>query len=448
MTRRVVVTGMGWITPLGHDIPRAWPRLLAGENAIGPVTRFDAASFTTNFAAEVKDFRLADHLGDGPLCARHAAAGIGTRMALAAASQAWRQAGLGEPGQRPAGLDGRRIGMYLGAGEGSLDYENFWTANLGGWNSETRSLDDPAWARAAYAAMSPVRELEQEPNAALSHLASAFGCRGPSFNCMTACAASTQAIGEAFELIRRGDADAMLAGGAHSMIHTLGMTGFIRLTAMSKRRESPQTAARPFDQTRDGFVMGEGAGIVVLESLESAQRRGATPLAELAGYGSSADAFRITDMHPEGKGPLTAMLAALRQAGINPAEPREDGRPPVDYVSAHGTGTKENDSIETRAIKQAFAGQARRVAVSSIKSMMGHLIQAAGVVEFITCVQAIRTGMLPPTVNYQQPDHDLDLDYVPNSARDLTGSGGVDVCLSNSFGFGGQNDTVVVRRFA
>jgi len=447
MSRRVVVTGMGWITPLGHDIPTAWVRLLAGENAIGPVGRYDASSFATNFAAEVKGFELRAHLDGAALLRRHEQAGIGTQMALAAAAQAWRQAGLGEPGAKPAGVEPRRIGMYLGAGEGSLDYENFWATNLAGWDREQRRVDAAAWARAAYARMSPVRELEQEPNAALSHVASAFGCRGPSFNCMTACAASTQAIGEASELIRRGDADMMLAGGAHSMIHTLGMTGFIRLTAMSKRRESPQTAARPFDQTRDGFVMGEGAGIVVLESLESAERRGAVPLAELAGYGSSADAFRITDMHPEGKGPLAAMMGALRQAGINPSEPREDGRPPVDYISAHGTGTKENDSIETRAIKQAFGGQARRVAVSSIKSMMGHLIQAAGVVEFITCVQAIHTGMLPPTVNLEHPDPELDLDYVPNRARDTSASGGVDICLSNSFGFGGQNDTVVVRGF-
>lgn len=460
MTRRVIVTGMGWITPLGHDVPAAWGRLLAGENAIGPVTRYDASTFATNFAAEVKGFDLAAHFDDPALVARHAQAGIGTQMALAAAGQAWRQAGLGEPGRPPVGAERHRIGMYLGAGEGSLDYDNFWAANLAGWDREVRQVDSVAWARAAYAGMTPAGELEQEPNAGLSHLASAFGCRGPAFNCMTACAASTQAIGEAFEQIRRGDADVMLAGGAHSMIHTLGMTGFIRLTAMSKRRESPETASRPFDKTRDGFVMGEGAGIVVLEALDHFEaRRGRMegqgssirgplePLAELAGYGSSADAFRITDMHPDGKGPLAAMVGALRQAGINPAEPREDGRPPVDYISAHGTGTKENDSIETRAIKQAFGSQASRLAVSSIKSMMGHLIQAAGVVEFITCIQAIHTGMLPPTMNLHTPDPDLDLDYVPNKARDMNGAGGVDVCLSNSFGFGGQNDTVVVRRF-
>jgi hypothetical protein len=263
-------------------------------------------------------------------------------MALAAAAQAWRDAGLGEPGQPSTNAEPRRVGMYLGGGEGSLDYDSFWATNLAGWDAETRQLDTPAWAESAYQRMSAVRELEQEPNAALSHLASAFGCRGPAFNCMTACAAGTQSIGEASELIRRGDADVMLAGGAHSMIHTLGMTGFIRLTAMSKRRDDPQTAARPFDQTRDGFVMGEGAGIVILESLEHAQARGATPIAELAGYGSSADAFRITDMHPDGKGALAAMHGALRQAGIDPAVPREGGRPPVDYISAHGPACLKN----------------------------------------------------------------------------------------------------------
>ncbi len=440
------MTGMGWITPLGHDIASAWPRLLGGESAVGAVTRYDASSFATNFAAEVRGFDLGAHL-PGALAARHAQAGIGTQMALAAAAQAWREAGLGEAGERPVGAEPRRIGMYLGGGEGSLDYESFWATNISGWDAGERQVDSVAWARSAYERMSAVRELEQEPNAALSHLASVFGCRGPAFNCMTACAAGTQSIGEASELIRRGDADVMLAGGAHSMIHPLGMTGFIRLTAMSTRRDDPQGASRPFDQTRDGFVMGEGAGIVILERLEHAEARGATPIAELAGYGSSADAFRITDMQPEGRGAVAAMLGALGQAGIDPGEPRGDGRAPVDYISAHGTGTKENDSIETKAIKSIFGTQAPRVPISSIKSMMGHLIQAAGVVECMTCVQAIRTGMLPPTMNLHQPDPELDLDYIPNTARDLRESGGVDVCLSNSFGFGGQNDTVVVRRF-
>jgi 3-oxoacyl-[acyl-carrier-protein] synthase II len=264
---------------------------------------------------------------------------------------------------------------------------------------------------------------------------------------MTACAASTQATGEAFEIIRRGDADVMMAGGAHSMIHLLGMTGFIRLTAMSTRRDDPATASRPFNQTRDGFVMGEGAGIVILEELEHALARGATPLAEVAGFGSSADAYRITDIDPDGMGAAKAMRRALSQAGIDPEKPGPDGRPPVQYVSAHGTGTSENDGIETKAVKATFGEQAGRVPFPSLKSMMGHLIQAAGAVELIACVQSIRSGFVPPTINLDTPDPACDLDYVPNEPRDLREEGGVDVCLSNSFGFGGQNDSICVRKF-
>ncbi len=440
MTRRIVITGMGWVTPLGHDVAGVWSRLLAGESGVGPITRFDATTFTTNFAAEVRNFRAEDFIADfGP----HLHAGLNTRFALGAAAQAWRQAGL----DRARAPDPTRMGIYLGSGEGSLDFENYIAANLAAWNPQTRTVDAVRWARAAYATMSAHREIEQEPNMALAHLAAAFGCRGPANNCLTACAASTQAIGEAFEIIRRGDADAMFAGGSHTMIHPLGVTGFIRLTALSSRRDSCLTAARPFDQTRDGFVMGEGAGMLVLETLDHARARGATPLAEIVGYGSSADAFRITDIQPDGKGAQASMIQALREAGISPREPGPDGRPGVHYISAHGTGTQENDVIESRGVNAVFGPLARSIPVSSVKSMLGHLIAAAGVVELITCVQAILTGWIPPTMNLNNPDPECDLDYVPNKARDLRGAGGVDVCLSNSFGFGGQNDTLVVRRF-
>lgn len=300
--------------------------------------------------------------------------------------------------------------------------------------------------RIARAGMTAKREIEQEPHMALSYLSHAFGLRGPAFNCMTACAASTQAVGEAFETIRRGDADLMLAGGSHSMIHPLGMTGFIRLTAMSKRRDEPATASRPFDKTREGFVMGEGAGMVVLEDLEHALQRGATPLVEVAGFGSSADAFRITDIQPDGAGAQVAMRRALAQAGIDPLQRTPTGRPPVHYISAHGTGTPENDGIETTAVKSVFGPLAPQVPFSSVKSMLGHLIQAAGAVELITCVKAIQTGIAPPTINLQNPDPECDLDHVPNVARDLNALGGIDACLSNSFGFGGQNNTICVRR--
>jgi 3-oxoacyl-[acyl-carrier-protein] synthase II len=238
----------------------------------------------------------------------------------------------------------------------------------------------------------------------------------------------------------------MLAGGAHTMIHPLGMTGFIRLTAMSTRRESPQTAARPFSASRDGFVMGEGAGILVIEDAEHALRRGAKIIAEIAGYGSSADAFRITDIQPEGKGAVAAMAQACAQAGVSPREKGPDGRPLIHYISAHGTGTQENDKIETRAVKTLFGDLASKVPFSSVKSMLGHLIQAAGAVELITCVKAIETGFLPPTMNLHDAAPELDLDYVPNQPRDLRGVG-VEACLSNSFGFGGQNNTVCVRRW-
>ncbi len=435
--RRVVITGTGWVTPLGHDVDAVWERLLRGESGIAPITRFDAGTFSTNFAAEVRGFTLGGFVADpGP----HAGASHSARYALGAAAQAWRQAGL----DSFAGLDARRMGIYLGSGEGTPDFATYMAINLASWNAASRTIDDRAWARASEG-FDAQKEIEQEANMSLAHLARAFPCRGPAFNCLTACAASTQAVGEAFEIIRRGDADTMFAGGAHSMIHPLGITGFIRLTALSRRRETPATAARPFDASRDGFVMGEGAGMLVLESLEQAIGRGAAILAEVVGYGSSADAFRITDIQPEGRGAQASMLQALRQAGLSPRE-AVGGRPPVHYISAHGTGTQENDKIETAAVKAVFGPLAPRVPTSSIKSMMGHLIAAAGAVELITCVMAIRTGMLPPTMNLGTPDPVCDLDYIPNKARDAR-ERGVEVCLSNSFGFGGQNNTLIVRRY-
>lgn len=436
--RRVVITGMGWVTPLGHDVDAVWARLLKGDSAFCRVTKFDSTSFATNFAAQVRDFDFGSLF---PGAARHARAGDSTKFALVAALAAWKQAGL----DRFESFDGSRMGLYMGSGEGPLDIDSFAHACLKGWKSDTRSVDDGVWLKTALAEMDALTELEQEPNMTLAHVADAFGLQGPAFNCMTACAASTQAIGEAFEIIRRGDADLMFGGGSHTMIHPLGMTGFIRLTAMSQRRDGYETAARPFDQTRDGFVMGEGSGMLVLEELEHALARGATPLAEIAGYGSSADAFRITDIQPDGKGAVAAMSQACRQAGIDPRQVGADGRPRVHYISAHGTGTQENDRIETRAVKTLFGDHAPKVPFSSVKSMLGHLIQAAGAVELITCVQSIRTGHVPPTMNLVNQDPQCDLDYVPNASRDLRGQGGVDVCLSNSFGFGGQNDTLCVR---
>src|SRR5205085_11614422 len=303
-------------------------------------------------------------------------------------------------------LDLDRVGSCRGSGEGSLDFEAYTASALSAWKGETTAIDSVKWAQLALELMNVTRELEQEPNMPLSHLALLTGARGPAMTCLTACAASAQAIGEATEILRRGDADVMIGGGAHSMIPPFGVTGFNRLTALSTFNENPQCASRPFDAHRGGFVLGEGAGMVILETLEHAQNRGAKILAEVVGYGSTADAFRITDQDPEGMGAVVAMTEALADAKLTPSD--------VHYINAHGTGTRENDGNETLAIKKVFGEHAKNVPISSIKSMMGHLIAAAGAVEMICCVLAIRDNVLPPTTNYQNPDPECDLDYVPN----------------------------------
>jgi len=434
---RVVITGMGWVTPMGHCIDAVWKRLLTGESGIARTSIFDATTFPTTFSAEVKNYDLAQDVADA---SKHKNAGRNTRFALGACAQAWKMAGLPSLNSglstQDSGLDLDRVGIYLGSGEGSLDFDAFTLACLSAWKADTNSLDTVKWAQVALEHMNVTRELEQEPNMPLSHLALLTGARGPALNCLTACAASTQAIGEAAEILRRGDADVMIGGGAHSMIHPFGVTGFNRLTALSTFNENPACASRPFDAHRGGFVLGEGAGMVVLETLDHAQKRGAKILVEVAGYGSTADAFRITDQDPDGKGAIVAMKEALADANLQPKD--------IHYINAHGTGTKENDGNESTPIKSVFGDLARNVPVSSIKSMMGHLIAAAGAVEMICCVLAIRDNMLPPTMNLDTPDPECDLDYVPNKARPAK----VDVALSNSFGFGGQNDTIIVKRFA
>lgn len=436
-SRRVVITGTGWVTPLGWDQRSVWERLLRGDRAMGALHRYDAGTWSTGFASEVKGFDLGERIG--ARADRHRHASRSTKFALSACDDAWRMAGFDR-----AAPDAGSVGVYLGAGEGEVDYSTYIAAHA-------EAFVDGGFDAARFAEVvkrfDAAKEVEQEPQLTSTHLAVEFGAQGPNLNCMTACAASTQAVGEAVEIIRRGDASVMIAGGSHSMIHPLGMTGFMRLTAMSTRRDDPMRASRPFDVSRDGFVMGEGAGIVVLEELEHARRRGANILAELAGYGSTADAYRITDIHPEGKGGAGAMLGALKQAGIDPRAVDAHGRPMVHWVNAHGTGTKENDKIESAAVRLVFGELADRVPFTSVKSMLGHLIQAAGAVELITCVKAIETGMIPPTANLNDVDPVCGLDHVPNVARDMSDAGGVSVCVSNSFGFGGQNDSVCVRRF-
>jgi 3-oxoacyl-[acyl-carrier-protein] synthase II len=426
MRRRVVITGMGTVNPLGHDVESTWSAVLRCESGVRRTELFDASTFPSTFSAEVKGFQLPEELSAS---GRHALAGRHARFALTAALEAWRQSGLGESGR----CDPARTGIYLGSGEGSLDFENFTSLLIDAWTPAGR-LDTVKWAELAFQRMNVHREQEQEANMVVAHLAAEFGVRGPAFNVLTACAASTQAIGEATMILRRGDAEVMIAGGAHSMIHPYGVTGFNRLTALSTRNDEIATASRPFDMTRDGFVLGEGSSVLILEDYEFASGRGAKMLGELVGYGSSADAFRITDQDPGGEGAAAAMRAGLADAGIQPDE--------VDYVSAHGTGTTQNDQVETRAVKAVFGPHAYRLPVSSAKSMIGHLIAAAGATELITCVLAIRDQVLPPTINLRTPDPECDLDYVPNAPRKAK----VEVCMSNSFGFGGQNDTLIVRK--
>jgi len=429
-SRRIVITGIGWITPLGHDIETVWSALLASRSGIRPIRHFDAATFPTTFAAQVVDYDYRRHVNDPAV---HERVSPNTGFALGAATQAWRSAGLADSN----GIDHERLGVYLGAGEGTPDFDAFVSANVQSWNTDDRGFDVSTYAKLATTCLNVKDELEQEPNMPLAHIAREFQALGPTYNCLTACAASTQAIGEATEIIRRGDADVMISGGAHTMIHPLGVTGFNRLTALSNRNDDHKTASRPFSRDRDGFVLGEGAGMLIIESLDHVRARGDENrvLAEVAGYGSTADAYRITDIHPDGRGAAKAMKDAIDAAGLTVAD--------IDYISAHGTGTKENDSIETHAIKRVFADHAASTPVSSVKSMLGHLIAAAGAVEAITCILAIRDGKLPPTINLQNPDPECDLDYVANKARDAK----VNACLSNSFGFGGQNDALVLRRF-
>ena len=434
MTERVVITGMGIVCPLSHDVETLWQALLSGKSGAAKTTIFDASTFPTTFGAEVKNYNLADHTKNPQL---HEYSNRGSGFVIGATAQACKQAAIDIETDQPAdGIDRTRLGIYLGAGEGSVDNDVFFAAIAEGWDAEKSEMDWGKWAQVAFGRMHPLRELEQEPNMPAAHIAMMTGARGPTRSCLTACAASTQAIGEAMMLIRRGDADVIIAGGAHSMIHPLGVTGFNRLTALSTRNDSPETASRPFTASRDGFVLGEGAAILILESLSSAMKRGVEILAEVIGYGSSSDAFRVTDMHEDGRGGAQAINAALADAGISYKD--------VDYINTHGTSTTENDSIETKAIKAAFKEEAKNVPVSSVKSMLGHLIGAAGAAELITCVLAMRDGIVPPTMNLQDPDPELDLDYVPNEPRKTP----VNVAMNESFGFGGQNNVVIIKKYA
>lgn len=426
MRRRVVVTGLGCVTPLGSSVRELWSKLTEGRSGVGRLTLFDASHFPVQIAAEVKPQWSIAEVGEDPLRWRHHPRQ--TLFAVAAGIHAIRDAGLAD-----GGFDPMQFGVYLGCGETYQDWNQFtqlMTQSLTGddFNSEK-------FTEQALRIWRPEDEAELELNMPAAHLAAKFNLQGPNANCIAACASSSQAIGESAEMIRNGEVDIMLAGGAHSMIHPFGISGFYRLSALSMRNDDPDHAVRPFDRDRDGFVVGEGAGMVVLESLEHAQRRGAEILAELTGYGSAQDAYRITDTHPEGRGAVSCMTSALADANLTPEL--------ISYVNAHGTGTVLNDKIETIAIKRVFGDDAYHVPISSTKSMLGHFTTAGGAIELVIGVMAIRSGVVPPTINYETADPECDLDYVPNIARERN-------CrhvLSNSFGFGGQNVALVVSRY-
>ncbi len=422
MRRRVVVSGLGVINPLGHNVDTMWQALQESRSGVGPITVFDASGYPTTIAAEVKNWdvtKVGESLSDWEHCGRH------TKFAVGAAKQAVAQSGILD-----SKLDPTRIGVYLGAGEGNQNFGNFTQMVAAAVGESAFNMSN--FMRRGFELMNPREEMEQEPNMPAAHLAALFDAQGPNSNCLTACAASSQAVGEATELIRSGDADAMIAGGCHSMIHPFGLTGFSLLTTLSGRNDDPTRASRPFDRDRDGFVLGEGAAIVILEEYEHARRRGAPIFGEILGYGSTADAYRITDIHPEGRGAIGCMRQAIADARLNLDE--------IGYVNAHGTSTTVNDRTETLACKGVFGERAKLTPVSSTKSMMGHLIAAAGATEMIVCMLAIRDGVLPPTINQENPDPDCDLDYIPNVAR----ASKIRVALNNSFGFGGQNVTLAV----
>lgn len=411
MLKRVVVTGLGIISPVGTGIESFWSSLTAGISGIGPVTRFDPAHFSTKIAGEVKDFEPTRYI-DKKEARRMDRF---TQFAVAATGMAVEDASLNFEDE-----DKDRIGVILGSGVGGIET----------MEEQARVLAEKGPGR-----ISPVFVPMMIANMGAGQVAIRYCLRGPNSTSVSACASSSNAIGDAFKMLQYGRADVMITGGAEAAITPLAMAGFIQMKAMSTRNEEPEKASRPFDQERDGFVIGEGAAILILETLEHALKRGARIYAELAGYGSTCDAYHMTAPDPEGHGAANSMREALADADIKPSE--------VDYINAHATATPLGDKAETLAIKSVFSSHAAKVAISSTKSMTGHLLGASGGLEAMVCVLAIQEGTIPPTINYEQPDPDCDLDYVPNTARKAK----VDVALSNSFGFGGHNATLVFKKY-
>ncbi len=410
-SQRVVVTGIGLVTPLAHDAPHTWAAILAGRSGMGPITQFDTTNFKTTLAAEVKDFDPTRYVDKQQ--ARRMDRFL--HFAAAAAKEA-----LADARFEIANYDPRRVGVVIGSGIGGVH--------------TLLEQNDVLHARGPRR-VSPFAIPGLMLNSAAAHVSIEIGARGPNMAVATACATGTHAIGEAGEIIRRGRADVVIAGGSEAAIVPMAMAGFENMGALSSRNDEPTRASRPFDAGRDGFVMGEGAGILVLERLDVALARGAHIYGELIGYGATADAYHITAPAESGVGAAECMQMALDSAGLAPTA--------VDYINAHGTSTPLNDAGETKAIKQVFGDHAYRLAVSSTKSMTGHLMGAAGAIEAAFCLLALRDQILPPTINYEVPDPVCDLDYVPNQARPAR----VEVAMSNSFGFGGHNGTVMFRRY-
>jgi len=425
MSRRVVITGVGCVTPLGNDLGQFWRNLTEGRSGIGPITRFDASGFPVQIAAEVKDWDVSA-VGEDP--ARWQKHPRQTHFAVGAAIQAVRSAGL-----NGRGIDRRRFGIYLGCGETFPDLDAL--GRMIAPALRDGKLDESAFLRRAMASIDPEQALYCEPHVPAHCLAALVDAQGPNMNCIAACASSAQAVGNAAEMIRRGEADVMLAGGAHSMIHPLGIAGLHRLSVLTPANEMKEKAMRPFDAHRDGFVVGEGGAMVLLESLEHARSRKAEIWGELSGYASGHEAFHLTDTHPGGRALAQCAREALRQARLNFDD--------IDYVNAHGTSTRLNDRIETLALKRVFGSAAYAIPVSSTKSMLGHATTACGAIELVVALMAVRTGVVPPTINYETADPDCDLDYVPNSARQWK----CRHALSDSLGFGGQTAALIVSRF-
>jgi 3-oxoacyl-[acyl-carrier-protein] synthase II len=409
VSRRVVITGLGAVTPLGLDVEETWAALCAGRSGVGPITRFDTTDFPVTIAGEVKGFDPARYIDKKEVKKMDTF----IHYALAAGQMAVADSGL-----RVDAVGSERVGVYIGSGIGGLQAIEEWHTVL--------QQKGPKRITPFFIPMCII-------NMASGQLAILLGARGPNSAAVTACATGNHCIGDAFRLIQRGDADVMVAGGTEAAVTPLGVAGFAASRALSSRNDDPQRASRPFDKDRDGFVIGEGAGVMVLESLESARKRDAKIYAEIVGYGASADAYHITAPPEDGEGAVRCMRAALADAGAKPED--------VGYINAHATSTMA-DAIETRAIKTVF-GAATRIPVSSTKSMTGHLLGAAGGIEAVFSVLAMHRETLPPTINLATPDPACDLDYIPNTARRSR----VDVAMSNSFGFGGVNACLVFRRF-